>query len=200
MTANKPINVRFRYYGNFSWSWLLSLGAREGMVKKGEWRHFVFWMDPKDGDKTGFEGAVERFKRLAVDWPPAGHRVLVINDDSGMITLMTLILNNAGLQAQGTTTAEQGLELLRREEFDLLVLDDMMPGLDGLQVLQIMRADPRWDDLPILVCGGRGDKEFDRQCFELGADDHLQIAYITELSTERVMTLLTHGRKKPDAA
>ncbi len=196
MTADKHFTVLFSHNRHDGWSWTLNFsGALQGKVKKGEWRQFEFWMKPEDEDKSGFEDAMERFKLVAADWPPDRNRILVINDDSGGCMLMSIILNRAGLQAQGTQSPAEGLEMLRRKAFDLLILDDMMPEMDGLEVLRIMRADPRWDKLPILVCGGRSDEEFDRQCYVLGADDHLSIVYMTSLFTEHVMRLLAHGRR-----
>jgi len=134
------------------------------------------------------------------DFTSAANRILLIDDDSGLRTLVVTMLTRIGLQSWTAETGVEGLEMLKGEEFALLILDLMLPDMDGFQVLEKLRAQTRWDALPVLILSARADTEAISRALSLGADGYLTKPYITNSLTERVRTMLVSGRKKPDHA
>jgi DNA-binding response OmpR family regulator len=78
-------------------------------------------------------------------------KVICIEDDSAMIDLVTLILKNRGFEVVGATSGTQGLELIASHKPDLVLLDLMMPEMDGWDVYQRMKADEQMRAIPVIV-------------------------------------------------
>jgi two-component system response regulator VicR len=78
-------------------------------------------------------------------------RLVYIEDEPEMIDLVELILNRRGFQVLGANGGHQGLELVRRELPDLVLLDLMMPDMDGWDVYQQMKSDEMTRDIPVIV-------------------------------------------------
>ncbi len=97
-------------------------------------------------------------------------RVLMIEDDEALAEMVAEYLGEAGYQVTSRGEAMSGLELIRRNEFDALILDVMLPDLDGFEVCRKVRAE---SDLPILMLTARGDETDRIVGLELGADDYL---------------------------
>jgi class 3 adenylate cyclase len=104
--------------------------------------------------------------------PPLA-RLLVADDNKVNRLLLTRGLE---LQGHSVSCAENGriaLEMLRREPFDLLLLDIEMPEMDGFQVLEQLTADPKLRDLPVIVTSSLEGLDNIVRCIELGAEDYL---------------------------
>ena len=97
-------------------------------------------------------------------------RILMIEDDESLSALLAEYLEPAGLRVVRCRDAREGLARLHRESFDALVLDVMLPDLDGFEVCRRVRAE---SDLPILILTARGDETDRIVGLELGADDYL---------------------------
>lgn len=82
-------------------------------------------------------------------------KILIVEDDPEMIDLGRLFLGQAGYQVLGALGGRAGLDLLDQESVDLVLLDIMMAGLDGWQVLKVMRAHERWQHIPVIVLSAR---------------------------------------------
>lgn len=82
-------------------------------------------------------------------------RILIIEDDEEMINLAEIFLRDAGYKVLSALSGEAGLEVLRTEPVDLVLLDIMMDGMDGWSVLQTMRAHERWQDIPVIMVSAR---------------------------------------------
>jgi len=78
-------------------------------------------------------------------------RVVCIEDEPEMIDLVRLILGRKGFQVIGANGGVEGLDTVRREKPDLVLLDLMMPDMDGWEVYQQMKADPELRDIPVVV-------------------------------------------------
>ncbi len=96
--------------------------------------------------------------------------VLMIEDDEHLSAMVGEYLGSRGIRVSARPDARQGMELLRQEIFDALILDVMLPDADGFDLCRQVRSD---SDIPILMLTARGD-EMDRIVgLELGADDYL---------------------------
>ncbi len=96
--------------------------------------------------------------------------VLLIEDDDRIRLSLLLALEEEGYEAQGAATAEEGLLLQRRSPADVVLVDLMLPGLDGFECIREIRRD---DDVPILVVSARDDTHDIVAALEAGADDYV---------------------------
>jgi DNA-binding response OmpR family regulator len=78
-------------------------------------------------------------------------RVLCVEDEPEMIDLIKLILERRGFEVLGAVGGKEGLEVIRREMPDLVLLDLMMPEVDGWEVFRQMKADEQLEDIPVVV-------------------------------------------------
>ena len=78
-------------------------------------------------------------------------RIIYIEDDLEMIDLVTLILNRKGFQVKGAHGGRNGLDLIYQEPPDLILLDLMMPGLDGWDVFHQLKNDEHTRDIPVII-------------------------------------------------
>lgn len=78
-------------------------------------------------------------------------KILCVEDEPEMIDLIRLILSRRGFETNGANGGKEGLEIIRREHPDLVLLDLMMPEIDGWEVYQQMKSDPATKDIPVIV-------------------------------------------------
>lgn len=78
-------------------------------------------------------------------------KILYIEDDQEMIDLVSLILTRRGYEVKGAQGGRNGLEAIRNESFDLVLLDLMMPDLDGWDLYHILKSDEKTRDIPVIV-------------------------------------------------
>ena len=124
--------------------------------------------------------------------PPA--RVLVIEDDPGIAALVAYQLTRAGYRVETAGGGHDGLESLHRDIPDLVVLDRMLPGLSGDQVLKAIRQDPATRGLPVLVLTARREEADRIEGLELGADDYLTKPFSPRELMLRVEAILRRVR------
>ncbi len=82
-------------------------------------------------------------------------RVLVVDDDRGILTFLSIKLRLCGYETIAANNGEKALELVRTENPDIILLDILMPGIDGYEVLQRMRVFSR---LPVIVASAKGNE------------------------------------------
>lgn len=121
-------------------------------------------------------------------------RVLLIDDEPSLQTLVGMLLNRAEIPITSVGTAAEGLQLLENEHFDLLILDLMLPDMDGLELLSKLRQTGRFGDLSVLILSARSDPEAIGRAMKLGADGYLTKPYISLSLVQRVSALLAHKR------
>lgn len=100
-------------------------------------------------------------------------RVLVVEDNRVNRLLLTRHVEQLGHSVEGVESGEAALEALRGRGFDLVLLDIDMPGMDGFELMQHLRADAVLRDLPVIVTSGLEGVDKVVRCVELGADDYL---------------------------
>jgi DNA-binding response OmpR family regulator len=98
-------------------------------------------------------------------------RILAIDDEEVILRLLKNILEGEGYDFLGATSGDAAFSLWREYLPDLIILDIMMPGLDGFQVLNLIR---RKSDVPVIMLTGRGEVTALRDCVEIGADDYIR--------------------------
>lgn len=124
-------------------------------------------------------------------------RILLIDDDPRLAALVSEYLGAAGFRVAVAGEGRAGLDLLAREPFDALVLDLMLPDMDGLEVCKALRAG---SDTPILMLTARGDAMDRVVGLELGADDYLAKPFEPRELLARLRAILRRRRKFPAAS
>ena len=99
--------------------------------------------------------------------------ILVVEDDQDIAELLAHYLEKAGHQVTRLSSGKDVMPQLRTAPADLVILDLMLPGMDGLLVCQAMRADPATASIPVIMLTARGDEAERIAGLELGADDYV---------------------------
>jgi DNA-binding response OmpR family regulator len=119
----------------------------------------------------------------------AGH-VLVVEDDPDIAGLLTHSLRKAGYTADTVRTGADALTGIRASAPDLILLDVMLPGMDGREVCRALRADPRTAAVPIIMVTARAAESERIEGLELGADDYITKPFSPNEVVARVRALL----------
>ncbi len=127
----------------------------------------------------------------------AGQRVLIIEDEKDIVRLITYNLEKHGYGVYSAADGESGLVLARREKPDLIVLDLMLPKMDGLAVCRSLRQE---SSVPILMLTAKKE-EVDRVLgLEMGADDYLTKPFSVRELVARIKTILRRAQSGPVTA
>jgi len=102
----------------------------------------------------------------------AGH-ILVVDDNRMNRLKLSLSLEQQGHSVGLAEDGQQALDLLAANAFDAVLLDIMMPGLDGFQVLEKIKSDPKLRDIPVIVISALDEIDSAVRCIEMGAEDYL---------------------------
>ncbi len=113
----------------------------------------------------------------------ARKRIFIVEDEEEIRELVRYNLTKEGFVVLGTDSGEEALRKIPRERPDLVVLDLMLPGVDGLEVCRALKSDPTTRDIPVVVLTAKGEEADVVTGLELGADD-----YITKPFSPRVLT------------
>src|SRR5512146_1379763 len=123
-------------------------------------------------------------------------KILIIDDDLDTLRLVGLMLQRQGYQISAATNGQQGLEKAFEEDPDLILLDIMMPDMDGYEVTRRLRQNPSTAATPILMFTAKTQLDDKVIGFEVGADDYLtKPTHPSELQA-RVKTLLARSTEK----
>jgi two-component system OmpR family response regulator/two-component system alkaline phosphatase synthesis response regulator PhoP len=123
-----------------------------------------------------------------------GARVLVVEDEPNIRDLVALHLRLEGFATVATGDGHEGLRLAKSEPFDLIVLDLMLPGLDGVTLCRAIRREPGNGDVPILMLTARREESDKVLGLESGADDYLTKPFGIREFVARVRALLRRPR------
>jgi CheY-like chemotaxis protein len=100
-------------------------------------------------------------------------RILIIDDNHLNREILKNLLGQAGFETAGVGDGKAGLDKMMLEKFDLVLLDIILPGLDGFGVLSILKSDPATKDIPVMFLSGRDNPEEREEAIRMGAVDCL---------------------------
>lgn len=120
--------------------------------------------------------------------------VLVVDDNENNRDLLTRRLKARGHTIMTVENGKQALEVIRRQTFDLMLLDIMMPEMNGFQVLETIKKDADLRHLPVIVVSGLDDMDSIVKCIELGAEDYLTKPFDATLLKARIHASLEKKR------
>ena len=115
-------------------------------------------------------------------------KIIVIDDDSAVTDLLTVLLNTQGFNVWATNSSSEGLTQIREKSPDLVILDLMMPEMDGWEVCKAVRA---FSNVPIIVLSALNDPSMVASVLDAGADD-----YLTKPTPSRI--LVAHIKRLVD--
>ena len=128
-------------------------------------------------------------------------QILIVEDDKNFLKLVQYNLEKAGFACPSATSGEEALELLKSKSPALVILDIMLPKIDGLEVCRHIRQKPQTKDLPIIMLTAKAE-EVDRVVgFEIGADDYIAKPFSPRELVLRVKAILRRKQagQKPSA-
>jgi DNA-binding response OmpR family regulator len=123
--------------------------------------------------------------------------VLVVEDDPDIAQLLMHYLDQAGFAAETVSGGREALVAIAAKRPDLLVLDLMLPQVDGLEICRIIRSNDATADLPIIMLTARAEESDRIVGLELGADDYLAKPFSPNELVARVRALLRRAKRSP---
>jgi len=118
------------------------------------------------------------------------YRVLVVDDEPKIVEMLVDYLEAVGFEVLSAKNGKQALEMVQTAKPDIMVLDVMMPGIDGIDVLRRLRS---LSQLPVLMLTARASEQDKLMGFELGADDYLSKPFSMKELAARLRAILRRG-------
>lgn len=117
-------------------------------------------------------------------------KVLLVDDQVSFIHMLTLKLNQMGYEVLSATNGEQGVELAVNEEPDLVVMDVMMPVMNGFSAVERMRAEPQTASVPVIFLSAKGQEEDLDRARRLDAVEFFVKPFSPKAVIERIIAIL----------
>lgn len=125
--------------------------------------------------------------------------ILVVDDEADLVELVRYNLQKEGYAVKTASDGETALRVVKSGGIDLAILDLMLPGIQGMELCRMFRADPKTASIPIIMLTARTD-EFDRVLgLEMGADDYVSKPFSPRELIARVRAVLRRSSRKPEA-
>ena len=124
--------------------------------------------------------------------------ILVVEDEADLQELLRYNLEREGFAVTAALTGEKALALAQSEKPDLVLLDLMLPGVDGLTVCRQLRADPNTSSMPVIMLTAKGEEADVVIGLELGADDYVTKPFSPRLLLARIRAVLRRNQQAPD--
>jgi len=117
-------------------------------------------------------------------------KILVVDDEIYIVHILDFSLGMEGYEVVTALDGEQALEKLKQEKPDLIVLDIMMPKLDGYEVCKAIKSDPETRQIPVILLSAKGRNVDQKMGFDVGADDYITKPFSPRKLVERINQLL----------
>ncbi len=120
-------------------------------------------------------------------------RILVVDDHATDRLKMSMALKRLGLEVASASGGPEALEMMGESRFDLVLLDLLMPEMDGFEVLEAMKSDQRLQSIPVVVVSSLDDSESIDKATALGADGHMPKSFVPDQLQARLSSYLELG-------
>jgi DNA-binding response OmpR family regulator len=125
-------------------------------------------------------------------------KVLVVEDEPNIVESLCFLVRKAGYEVLVARDGQAAIRTLESHHPELILLDVMLPRLDGYEVCRAVRGDPRWKDIHIIMLTAKGRDLDRRKGLDLGADDYITKPFSTREIVERVREVMD-ARSVPEA-
>ncbi len=132
-----------------------------------------------------------------IHYDPAMEKILIVEDEVDIATLISFNLERAGYQVDMVHHGAEGLERILKDQPDLVVLDLMLPGLDGFGILREMQRDARANAIPVLMLTAKSQIDDRIRGLESGVDDYLTKPFSPKELILRVAAIIKRNRATP---
>lgn len=130
----------------------------------------------------------------------ADARILVVDDEPDILSVLVYHLSREGYRVTTAVNGQGALTMADAERPDLIILDLMLPGMDGYEVLQRLRRADRTNSIPVILLTARRAEDERVRGFEVGADDYITKPFSARELTLRVEALLRRAKAEPVSA
>lgn len=127
----------------------------------------------------------------------AREHIFVVEDEEDILELLEYHLAREGYTVSKAMNGEDALDAIPRQQPDLVLLDLMLPGVDGLEVCRLLRNDPAATAIPIVMVTAKGEESDVITGLELGADDYVTKPFSMKVLIARVRTVLRRKQEPP---
>ena len=124
--------------------------------------------------------------------------ILVVEDEPDIRELLDFSISRSGFSVIEAETAEDALKVLDRGTPELIIIDWMLPGMDGIDLAKQLRADELTKELPIIMLTARGEEADKLRSFEVGIDDYVTKPFSPKELVARIKALLRRTGKPED--
>lgn len=125
----------------------------------------------------------------------AKQKILVIDDEEDLLELVRYNLDKEGYVVACASSGEEAVAGAKKTGFDLILLDLMLPGIDGFEVLRTLKGDIRTSHIPVMILSAKGEDSDIVAGFELGADDYMTKPFSPKVLTARVRSILRRRKR-----
>lgn len=123
--------------------------------------------------------------------------ILLIDDDTTMCGLYELILTSAGYKVVTANDGPTGLEKVGQEQFNLILLDIMMPKMNGFEVMEKLKSNPKTASVPIVIISNFADEKYQHQALEKGAVQYMVKSDYEPDDLVKILAGIMNGTKAP---
>ncbi|MFC1584750.1 response regulator [Fibrobacterota bacterium] len=120
----------------------------------------------------------------------ADEKILIVEDEEDIQELIRYNLDREGYAVSTAQSGEEAMELIKEQKPDLILLDLMLPGIDGLELCRRLKEDQSFKTIPIIMVTAKGEESDIIRGLELGADDYIAKPFSTRILSARVKTVL----------
>ena len=123
--------------------------------------------------------------------------ILVVDDEADLVELISYNLKKEGFSVDSAMDGESALSKIKKGRYDLVVLDLMLPGIQGIEICRMLRNDPKTEALPIIMLTAKGEEVDKILGLEMGADDYITKPFSPRELVARIKAVLRRSMEKP---
>ena len=127
-------------------------------------------------------------------------KILVVEDEQDIRDLLIFNLQKEGFKVESVDNGDSALSLIRKNNFDLVLLDLMLPGIGGFDLTRILKNDKKTSEIPILMLTAKGEESDIVKGLELGADDYMTKPFSIKILLARINKILIKSSNRSDEA
>ena len=128
------------------------------------------------------------------------NKILIVEDEQDIRDLLIFNLQKEGFKVESADNGDSALSLIRKNNFDLVLLDLMLPGIGGFDLTRILKNDRKTSEIPILMLTAKGEESDIVKGLELGADDYMTKPFSIKVLLARINKILIKSSNRSDEA
>ena len=119
-----------------------------------------------------------------------GKKILVIDDEEYIVKMLALKLKEVGYDCISCVTTQEGIKAAKEQKPNLIIMDIMMPNINGLEATEILKNDPDTSDIPVIILSAKSLEEDQEKAREIGADGFISKPILPQKLLEKIHKFL----------